>query len=102
MNTVKAFSLIISRYWSRDNFCKFYFIFSSPFIEACKQFSKCQCDNIIDLCSKELDQPDSPYINKARLLRGTAHFYMGAFTDALTDFEDLIQSENVNKNVSVS
>ncbi|CAI9722518.1 mitochondrial import receptor subunit TOM70 [Octopus vulgaris] len=75
---------------------------SSPFIEACKQFSKCQCDNIIDLCSKEMDQPDSPYINKARLLRGTAHFYMGAFTDAITDFEDLILSENVNKNVKVS
>ncbi|GAB1598965.1 mitochondrial import receptor subunit TOM70-like [Argonauta hians] len=75
---------------------------SSPFVEACKQFSKCQCENIVDLCSKELDLPESIYINRARLLRGTAHFYMGAFTDAITDLEDLIQDEKVNKNIKVN
>ena len=59
-----------------------------------------KCENLIDLCNEELSLPESKYLTEALLLRGTAHLYMGAFADAITDFDSLIDQPNVDKTVS--
>lgn len=74
--------------------------FSSPFTEGCKQFLDSKCENLIDLCNEELSLPESKYLPEALLLRGTANLYMGAFADAIADFDTLIDKADMDKTVS--
>ena len=74
--------------------------FYSPFYEALEKLSKNEYNDIMNLCTKELDQEGSPNLPETVLLRGTFYQMRGEIDKALADFDRLLDTTNVDKSVS--
>ncbi|XP_028401862.1 mitochondrial import receptor subunit TOM70-like [Dendronephthya gigantea] len=76
---------------------------TEPYLQAVREALDDKFDNIISLCTKEIDKPEpSPYLAKAICLRGTMHTLMSMQTEALKDFDRVISLEDASVKVKVN
>ena len=60
-------------------------------------------EEIIPLCTKEIElTADGQYYQLALLLRGTMYYLKGQLEEALSDLNELLAKEELDKNVSLA
>lgn len=73
----------------------------SYYADAQKAFSEGRYEDIIELCSKEVNDDNSSHLAEALLLRATFYMLQGEADKAKEDFARLLDLANVSKAVII-
>ena len=77
-----------------------FYLYFSLFKTAVDKLRSENYDEIIPLCTKEIEQtPPSSYQQLALLLRGTMYGLRNQLDDALSDFNTLLETQDLDKKV---
>ena len=77
-----------------------FYLYFSPFKTAVDKLRSENYDEIIPLCTKEIEQTlPSSYQQLALLLRGTMYGLRNQLDDALSDFNTLLETQDLDKKV---
>lgn len=77
-------------------------MFCRPFKQALDCIRNKDYDDIVKLCTSEVDKDQSAHVAEALLLRGTFYLLRGEGGAALQDFDKLINLKDVDKRVRCS
>ena len=81
-----------------------YFAFS-PYVRAVLELKKRRFDNLLELCTEEIERRDVPvsstsYAPEARLLRASLFLLRGECDQAMSDFDKLLNMKDLAPKVS--
>jgi len=77
------------------------FCWHSPYKRALRQIKGKEYEDIIKLCTDEINIPSSTHMAEALLLRATFYLLRGEMNCAMEDFEQLLAMDSVDKHVSI-